>query len=144
MVIANSLSHPCTVLGALSDGRDRLLINVVLDVLTIDVRDDVLINSVTTVTVGVGVAMLADVEVTELVAVTITLEFAAPLLYAVDDVRASINIGVLTGVRVNFGVSVIVDALARVFAASINGVVPDVGVDMLTSLEFIMTSSLEE
>ena len=135
-VISNSISHPCTVLDALSDGRDRLLIDISLDVLIIGVRDDVLINLLTTATVGVGVAMLADVEV--------TLEFDAPLLYAVDDVRASINIGILTGERVNFGVSVTIDALARVFAASINSVVPDVGVDMLTSLEFIMTSSLEE
>ena len=42
-----------------------------INVFAIDARDDVLIDSLTTVTVGVSVDMLVDVEVTVLVAVNV-------------------------------------------------------------------------
>ena len=58
--------------------------NTLLEVLTTAVWDDVLIGAVTTVTVGVSVDMLADVEVTVLVAMVITLEFVVSLSYVVD------------------------------------------------------------
>ena len=58
--------------------------NTLLEVLITAVWDDVLIGAVTTVTVGVSVDMLADVEVTVLVAMVITLEFVVSLSYVVD------------------------------------------------------------
>ena len=42
-----------------------------INVFAIDARDDVLIDSLTTVTVGASVNMLVDVEVTVLVAVNV-------------------------------------------------------------------------
>ena len=62
------------MVDVLSDEWDREFVNMLLDVWTIDSRDDVLIDSLTTITVGVGVDMLADVEV----AVVIALEFVMP------------------------------------------------------------------
>ena len=58
--------------------------NTLLEVLITAVWDDVLSGAVTTVTVGVSVDMLADVEVTVLVAMVITLEFVVSLSYVVD------------------------------------------------------------
>ena len=72
--IPNSFSHPCAVVDVLSDEWDREFVNTLLDVWPIASRDDVLIDSLKAIAVGVGVDMLADVEV----AVVIALEFAMP------------------------------------------------------------------
>ena len=50
-----------------------------VDVWSIDVWNDVAIDVLTTVTVGVGVNMLTDLDVTAVVAESITLEFSVSL-----------------------------------------------------------------
>ena len=89
--------------------------NTLLEMLISDVWDDVLIGAVTAVTVGFGTDMLADVEVTVLVAMVTTLEFVVSLLFIVDDALAdvwvdtSIAVNVLIGARVDFGIDVMLD-----------------------------------
>ena len=113
-------------------------------------RDDVTIDVLTTVTVGVGVNMLTDLDVTAVVAESITLWFPASLSYAVDvltDVWSgpSIDVRVLSGARVNF----VVNALDRVCACVNLDVLTDVSENvvmavMITALEFAKSPSSEE
>ena len=116
------------MIDVLSDVRDWTFI---LLVLTVDVRDDVLIDALTTITFVVGVEMPADVDV----AIVLDLEFAVPLSCA-EDVMAEvwgdtvIDVGIFIGARVD----VMIDALARVFATAITSVAPDVDVDLLTDV----------
>ena len=145
-MIFNSFAHPCTVIGVLTDLWKRAFTNMSFDVWSIDVWDDVTTDSLTTATVGVGVDILADVEVTVLVAVVISLEFEESLLCAVD-----VLYDVWDGTSID--ADVMIDALARVFADTTTSVVTDVGVDMLTdvsvnvvaaamtALEFTMSAS---
>ena len=70
------------MIDALSEARDRLC--MLLDVSAIDVLDDVLMDALTTVVVGVGVDMLAGVDFTVLTVVVIDLEFAVALSCAAD------------------------------------------------------------
>ena len=87
--------------------------------------DDVIIDTLTTVAVGVRIDMLSD---------------AVPLTDAVDvltDVCGDgtfINVDVLIGARVDFGVGAMIDSLPRVFADAIASVVTDVRVDVLTDV----------
>ena len=132
------------MIDVLTDLWEWVFVNISLDVCTVGVGYD----SLTTVTVGIGVAMLSDEEVTALVAVVITLGFAVSLLCAVD-----VLAGVWDGKSID--ADVMIDALACVFADTTTRVVIDVavGVDMftdasanavMTALEFTMSSSLEE
>ena len=108
------------------------------------------IDLLTTVTVGVGVNMLVDLEVTAVVAVVISLGFTVPLSYAVDvltDVWSgpSIDVRVSSGARVDF----VVDALDRLCAGVNFDVLTDVSENvvaavMITALEFAKSPSLEE
>ena len=145
--IFNSFLHPCTVIDVLSDVGDRRgFINTLPDVWTIDVWDDAVIDSLTTVTVGVGVDMLTDVEVPVLVAVVIDLEFAVSLSYAVYVladvwVGAAIDAGVLSGARFDFVVDVVIDVLDCVFPDAMMGV--NVVAAVMTALECTMSVSLE-
>ena len=130
-----------------------------INVLAIDVRDDVLIDSLAKATVGVAVNMLADVEVTMFIAVVITLDFSVSSSYTVaagNDVWAgpAVDVGLLNGARVDFVAGVTTDVLARVFsgrvfAGAITSVVPNVDVltdvsvnvvsGVMTSLEFTIS-----
>ena len=81
---------------------------------TIGLRDDVAIGVLSTIRVSVGVNMLADLEVTALVIVVITLEYSVSLSYVADAWSATfIDVGVLLGARVDFVVDAMADALAR-------------------------------
>ena len=93
-------------------------------------------------TVGVGVGMLADVEVPVLIAVVIDLEFAVSLLHAVDVladvwVGAAIDVGVLSGARVD----VVIDVLDRVCPDAMMGV--NVVAAVMAALECTMSVSFE-
>ena len=68
------------MIDVLTDLWEWVFVNISLDVCTVGVGYD----SLTTVTVGIGVAMLSDKEVTALVAVVVTLGFAVSLSCAVD------------------------------------------------------------
>ena len=153
-MILKRFSLLCVLLDVLSDVWEWVSGNVSLNVWIIDVCDDVMIDSLTTVTVDVGADMLAEFVV------TIDLERVVPLPYAVDvltDVWAgvSINVDVSITARVDFMVDVVIDSLARVFADSIASALTDVGVDMWTDVsvnvvaavvtvsEFTTPSSLE-
>ena len=85
-MIFNSFSHPCTVIDVLSELWDRVFINKLLDV-SIDVRYDVMIEALNTVTV---VITLTDAEVTVLVVAVITREFAVPLSYGVVEMLVDV------------------------------------------------------
>ena len=74
------------MIDVLSELRDRVFINKLLDV-SIDVRDDVPLDALITVTV---VIILADVEVTVFVAAVFTLEFAVALSYIVVEMVADV------------------------------------------------------
>ena len=74
------------MIDVLSELRDRVFINKLLDV-SIGVRDDVLLDALTNVTVAI---ILADVEVAVLVVAVITLEFVVPLSYGVVEMLVDV------------------------------------------------------
>ena len=77
-MILNSFSHPCTVIDVLSELWDRVFINKLLDV-SIDLRDDVPLGALITVTVVITVT-----------AVEVTVFVAAALSYVVVDMLADV------------------------------------------------------
>ena len=74
------------MIDVLSELWDRVFINKLLDV-SIDVRDDVPLDALITVTV---VITLTDAEVTVLVVAVITLEFAVSLSYGVVEMLVDV------------------------------------------------------
>ena len=90
------------VIGVLADGWDGEVINMLVEVLFSDVREDTVIYALTGVMVGVDLGMLNDMEIVLATAVVIALKFGVSVSYIVDvlsDVVVDILVDVLAGVN---------------------------------------------
>ena len=102
----------------LADDRGEVVINVLADVLTVGV---IVNGELAAVVVGVGVGMLADVEIIAVVLPRKTMEFALSVSYGVDllsgfvlgvlivaltDVLADINVNVSAAVMIDFNLAI--------------------------------------
>ena len=95
---------------------------MLLEVLTIDVRADVVTDALTAAIVNIGVDMLADVmEFIILPVSVIALEFAVPLSYPVD-----VPVGMCRFIDGRLSIGARADFVVGVVIASLTGVFPDI------------------